>query len=171
MKPHLFILAVVAISTALSVAADKENGAADLKAAFESLRFTVSDKQEDADQTIATIKTVFVTNDDDKDKNDGISESYMRGQEVLGRNTSWGKDLNFRDHSTNLGQEFDISSYKIAAKNVGSIVYNWNMDNDDGWNVQMNVYIKLANGHEYQVGGHYWNIHGGAKNGSIGLGW
>lgn len=163
--------AVFATASLTTFAEYKKASDAEIKVSAEQLKFSLTDKETDKDQPIRTIRTVFATNDDNKDKNDGISEKYSRGNEILGRNTSWGKDLEFHDHNTDYGQEFDISAFKIPAKDVNGIVYSWSMDNDDGWNVQMTVYIKLANGHEYQVGGHYWNIHGGAKDGSIGLAW
>ncbi|MBB6253033.1 hypothetical protein [Nitrospirillum iridis] len=125
----------------------------------------------DAETVIASIVCRFQTNDNDKDKDDGISETYKRGREVLGSNQSWGRDLCYRDHNTDWGQRFDISGFNILARDVSSIVYEWSMDNDDEWNVGMTVLIKLQNGHEYEVGGAYYNIHRGSKSGSISLHW
>jgi hypothetical protein len=142
-----------------------------IKAAGEAFKFAIADRQGDGDQLVNRIYTVFATNDDDKDRGDGISEQYLRGSEVLGQNASWGKGLVYHDHSTDYGQNFDIAAKKVKAKEIGQLVYQWRMDNDDGWNVQMTVYVQLANGSVYVVGGHYWNIHGGANNGSISLAW
>ncbi|PYI92586.1 MAG: hypothetical protein DME97_09745 [Verrucomicrobia bacterium] len=142
-----------------------------VKSYAEAFKFALSDRQADGEQIINRIYTVFATNDDDKDRQDGISEQYARASEVLAQNASWGKGLIFREHGTDYGQNFDISTRKIKAKEVGQIAYKWRMDNNDGWNVQMTVFVQLANGSVYIVGAHYWNIHGGANDGSIRLAW
>jgi len=135
------------------------------------MKFLIADKNADANQIISSIVTVFTTNDADKHAGDAIIESYTRDNEVLGRNDGWASDETFRQGYQDYGQRFDISRFGIAAQNVGAIKYNWSMSTDDSWNAGFVVYITLANGNVYSVGGHYYNIHENAKSDTISLGW
>jgi len=167
------VVAVVA-SCLTTMARGIERGApsaAQFKMMSEHRRFSISDKDSDKDQIIHFIQVRFWTNDDDKNDGDGISETYSVGSHVLAKDDSWHKDLHFHQGDIDYGQPFDISSFGIAAKDVGTIIYGWKMDNDDKWSCQMTVFVTLANNNVYDVGGHYYNIHGGAKEGQISLAW
>ena len=125
---------------------------------------------------ITTLQTRFHTLDDDKDRNDGVSETYMiDGNRVLGRNgycqnRSWGKDLVFRNDSWGTGQEFDISGENLDLGQVGRVKYQFDMDNDDGWNVEMHVRAKCDDGQEYEVAKQLWNVaNGHSRSGEMAL--
>jgi hypothetical protein len=137
----------------------------------ENLKFTLADREADKDQTISDIYATFWTNDDDKGVGDGISETYLLGDQVLAQNKSWSQAFKFKEHALVVGKQFDISSSKIPAHNVGALVYKMQMDNDDGWNVDVALYVRLANGHVYLVGNQYLKINATLRSASITPGW
>ena len=123
--------------------------------------------------TIKFIWTDFHTLDDDKDRDDGISEPYMLdSNRLLARNQSWGKDLVFREDSWDKGQVFDIGHANIPLTEVHRIKNKFDMDTDDGWNVVMHVHVKDSDGIEYEVGRQLWNIgDGNPRSGEMELRW
>lgn len=119
--------------------------------------------------TITSVVTEFWTDGDDKDREDGISETFLTGTQVVGSNASWGKDLIFRNDSFNLGQTFDVSSYKIPASKCNTMSYRYLMDNGDGWKVTFRVYITLSNGARHLVAQVYKEINSNGRTGTIGF--
>lgn len=112
----------------------------------------------------------FHTQDDDKDRGDGISESYYVGSQQLDKNQSWGKDLIFRDNSFNLGQTFDVASSNVPFSRCNELSYKWIMDNDDGWKVVFKIYATFSNGQRHLVGTDQKEIgDGGPREGTIPL--
>jgi hypothetical protein len=130
-------------------------------------------KTEDQDLAIKTIQAFFHTIDDDKDRNDGISESIvLNGNQILGFNLSWGNGLVFRDGHQDSGQSFDIQSNQVKAKEVGNIQYQYEMDTDQKWNVVFRIIITLENNHQYKVAERLANIpEGHYRKGSVALTW
>ncbi len=96
---------------------------------------------------IRRVQAKFHTLTDDKDRGDGISERYMLGSQILGSNTSWGKDLVFRNNAHDLGQEFDLSRFAVDHVNdCKQLHYDYEMDNNDGWHVRITIEALLDDG-------------------------
>lgn len=122
------------------------------------------------EKKIVQVVAEFHTTDDDKDRNDGISESYLLGTQVIGSNQSWGKDLVFRDNSFNLGQTFDVRSSNIAFSRCKDLSYKYLMDNDDGWHVIFRIYVTLDDGTRHLAANEARNIaNGSPRDGTIPL--
>jgi hypothetical protein len=123
--------------------------------------------------TVATITRLvaeFHTTDDDKDRDDGISETYLFNGQIVGQNQSWGKDLVFRDNSVNLGQTFDVSAHGIAFSDIGRCQYRYLMDNDDGWHVIFRIKATLSDGTEHLVADEFRRVaNGSPREGTIAL--
>ena len=113
---------------------------------------------------IQTIWSSFKTTGDGKDKNNGITEIYKQGGLVLGK-----KDSNFKidefeeSDPPHVGEIFNISHHNIELSNAKSITYNYEMDNDDGWEVAITIYAKCDDGNEYTLGGDSRKIGNGEK--------
>jgi hypothetical protein len=84
------------------------------------------------------------TRDDDKDKGDGINETYYDSATIVGSNQNWGKALTFRnDDPNNLGQRFAVN---VPYSDCGSMKYHILMGNDDGWHARISVTADVTNG-------------------------
>lgn len=115
----------------------------------------------------------FHTQKDEKDRGNGISELYITPSDgkVLGSNTSWGRELEFEEGHTDLGQRFDISSYDIDLKNTKTIRYRYDMDNDEGWKVSITIKGLADDNNTYVLGGDYRKIgNGRPRHGEISIG-
>jgi hypothetical protein len=123
---------------------------------------------------MANVKEIwahFHTIDDDKDRDDGISETYMLdGRQIAAKNQSWGKGLVFRDDSWDLGQRFDVSGLGLRLNEINRLQYQFDMDNDDGWNVEIHIRVRTDDGNEYEVARQLCNIgDGNSRSGSVNL--
>ena len=131
---------------------------------------TRREEERRASRIITHLEAEFHTTDDNKDKNDGISETYLHHQQVIGQNQSWGKDLNFRENQKDLGQKFDVSNFNIPFSSCKNLTYKYLMDNDDGWHVRFRIYATLDDGTRHEVANEHRNIaNGDPRDGTIGF--
>jgi hypothetical protein len=133
---------------------------------FLSLTVLVSAEDLTADQQkqikVLRIQARFHTNGDDKDRGDGISESYrLDGTKVVGENRSWGNGIVFHNDAHDTGQEFDVSNQGLTLADINRLTYNFDMDNDDGWKVTITIVVTASDGNKYVVGEQFWNIANG----------
>ena len=122
---------------------------------------------------IRRLQAHFHTLSDDKDRDNGISEKFMFGSQILGANTSWGKGLVFRENAHDIGQEFDVSKFAIDLQlDFAQLRYEYDMDNTDGWSVRISIQAILNDGTAHVIAEENRDIgnHGGfhhPKFGSI----
>lgn len=120
--------------------------------------------------TIRELQAEFWTDDDDKDKDDGISEAYVWNGQIIGQNQSWGKDLTFHNHQKDLGKAFNVEAYGLSITDIRQVKYRYTMDNDDGWHVLFKIKARTVDGVEYLVANERREIaDGNPKDGSIAL--
>lgn len=114
---------------------------------------------------ITRVRAEFHTNDDDKDRDDGINETYLLNKnQVLGQNQDWGKGIIYRDHSVNHGQAFDVN---VPASDCSKISYNFRKNTNDDWNVTFKLYAHFDDGTIRKVGEGNYKLGGNSKEGTI----
>jgi hypothetical protein len=118
---------------------------------------------------VRTIQVEFHTQSDDKDKDNGVSETLLFGTQIIGSNRSWGKGLTFRNNSQDLGQEFDVSAHNISAADLEKVTYKVEMDAEQGWHVRFVAIVKLDDGSRHEAGKHEAKL--GDHNSFGGQGW
>ena len=92
---------------------------------------------------ITKLQAFFYTDSDDKDKGDGIAESYYWGNTKICGNTGWARDIRFLEFQQNLGQMFEVN---IAAEKYSSMKYQMVMETDDRWDVTVHIYAWFSDG-------------------------
>ena len=101
-----------------------------------------------ADLRIIKLQAFFYTDSDDKDKGDGIAETYYwRNTRICG-NTGWARDIRFLEFRQNLGQMFNVD---IAAEKCSDIKYQMLMETGDQWDVTVHVYAWYSDGMKKKV--------------------
>lgn len=114
---------------------------------------------------IVSLQAEFHTTNDDKDRNDGISETYLNGTTIVGQNQSWGKGLIFRRNNKDLGEPFSVN---VPLSDCRNMSYRYLMDNDDGWNVRFRIYATLSDGTRKLVADEHREIaNGRPRSGTI----
>ena len=98
---------------------------------------------------IVKVQSFFYTNRDDKDKGDGIAESYYVGNTKICGNKGWARDVRFPEFRQNEGQVFEID---IPAERCSQMRYNMIMETDDGWDVTVHTYAWYSDGSKKRVG-------------------
>jgi hypothetical protein len=97
---------------------------------------------------IIKLQAFFYTDSDDKDKGDGIAETYYwRNKRICG-NTAWARDIRFLEFRQNLGQMFNVD---IAAEKCSGMKYQMVMETGDKWDVTVHVYAWYSNGMKKRV--------------------
>jgi hypothetical protein len=124
----------------------------------------------DGSVVVRELQAEFWTDDDDKDRDDAISEQYTWNGRVIAENRSWGKGLVYRNHSQNLGQAFNVESIGLTISDVRDVKYRYVMDNDDGWHVLFKIKARAVDATEYLLSNERREIaNGNPKSGSISL--
>ena len=101
-----------------------------------------------ADLRIIKLQAFFYTNIDDKDKGDGIAETYYWGNTRICGNTGWARDIRFPEFRQNLGQMFDVD---IPAEKCSNMRYQMVMETNDGWDVTVHTYAWYSDGSKKRV--------------------
>jgi len=97
---------------------------------------------------IIKLQAFFYTDSDDKDKGDGIAETfYWRNTRICG-NKGWARDIRFLEFRQNLGQMFDVD---IAAEKCSDMKYQMIMETEDKWDVTVHVYAWYSDGTKKRV--------------------
>ena len=97
---------------------------------------------------IIKLQAFFYTDSDDKDKGDGIAETYYwRNAKICG-NTGWARDIRFLEFRQNLGQMFNVD---IAAEKCSDMKYQMVMETEDKWDVTVHVYAWYSDGMKKRV--------------------
>ena len=112
-----------------------------------------------SDLRIIKLQTFFYTNIDDKDKGDGIAESYYWANKRICGNSGWARDLRFPEYRQNEGQMFDVD---IPAEKHSNIRYQMVMETSDGWDVTVHTYAWYSDGSKKRIGAA--NLKFGGKN-------
>ena len=97
---------------------------------------------------IIKLQTFFYTNVDDKDKGDGIAETYYWGNKRICGNTGWARDLRFPEFRQNSGQMFDVD---VPAGWCSNMKYRMVMETGDGWDVTIHIYAWFNDGSKKRV--------------------
>ena len=98
---------------------------------------------------IIKLQAFYYTNVDDKDKGDGIAESYYLGNTRVCGNTGWARDIRFPEFRQHLGELFEVD---IPAERCGDIKYRMVMETGDGWDVTVHTYAWYSDGTKKRVG-------------------
>jgi hypothetical protein len=101
-----------------------------------------------SDLRINKLQAFFYTDSDDKDKGDGIAETYYWGNTRICGNKGWATDLRFLEFRQNVGQMFDID---IAAEKGSSMRYQMVMETSDRWDVTVHIYAWYSDGSKKRV--------------------
>ncbi|MGI8788135.1 MAG: hypothetical protein ACR2HG_10280 [Pyrinomonadaceae bacterium] len=99
---------------------------------------------------IIKLQSLFYTNTDDKEKGNGIAESYYWGNMKICGNTGWAKDIRFPEYVQNEGQMFEVD---IAAEKCSDMRYNIITETDDIWDVTIYIYAWYGDGTKKRTGG------------------
>ena len=98
---------------------------------------------------IIKLQSFFYTNTDDKEKGNGISESYYwRNLKICG-NTSWARNVRFPEYVQNEGQMFEV---KIKSEKCGDMKYMMITETDDIWDVTVYTFAWYSDGVKRKVG-------------------
>jgi hypothetical protein len=98
---------------------------------------------------ITRVRSTYFTTNDDKDKEDGVSETIFLGTQVLASNTDHGKGLTYHNNSTNYGED---SSLNVDASECSKMRVNMRMSTDQKWHVKVKTYAWYSDDTEKQVG-------------------
>jgi hypothetical protein len=98
---------------------------------------------------IIKVRSTFFTTNDDKDREDGISETIFLGTQVLASNQDHGKGLVYRNNTPDYGEEFTVN---VDASECSKMRYNMRMSTDQKWHVTVKTYAWYSDGTEKQVG-------------------
>jgi len=99
---------------------------------------------------IIKLQSFFYTNTDDKEKGNGISESYYWGNMKICGNSGWARDIRFPEYVQNEGQMFEVD---VAAEKGPYMRYNIITETDDVWDVTIYTFAWFSDGTKKQVGG------------------
>lgn len=99
---------------------------------------------------IIKLQSLFYTNSDDKEKGNGIAESYYWGNVKLCGNTGWAKDIRFPEFVQNKGQMFEVD---IAAEKCSDMRYHLMTETSDVWDVTIHTYAWFSDGTKKRVAG------------------
>lgn len=99
---------------------------------------------------IIKLQSFFYTNSDDKEKGNGIAESYYWGNTKICGNKGWAKDIRFPEYVQNEGQKFEVD---IAAEKGCDMRYNIITETDDVWDVTIYTFAWYSDGTKKRVGG------------------
>lgn len=99
---------------------------------------------------IIKLQSLFYTNTDDKEKGNGIAESYYWGNTKICGNTGWAKDIRFPENVQNSGQMFEVD---ITAEKGRDMRYNMITETDDVWDVTIYTFAWYSDGTKKRVGG------------------
>ena len=101
---------------------------------------------------VMSLQAEFHTQEDDKDADNGISETFTYNTRVIGENRSYQKNVTFRDNSQNTGQLFTLREEdQFPLAEIGAVSYRYIMDNDDGWDVVIRIKARDSRGNEHLV--------------------
>lgn len=98
---------------------------------------------------IVRLQSLFYTNIDDKDKGDGIAETYYWGNTKICGNTGWARDVRFPEFVQNEGQAFEVD---IPVEKCPQMKYNMKMETGDGWDVTVHTFAWYSDGSKKKVG-------------------
>jgi len=99
---------------------------------------------------IIKLQSFFYTNTDDKEKGNGIAESYYWGNIKICGNSGWAKDVRFPEYVQNEGQMFEVD---IAAEKCPDMRYNIITETADVWDVTIYTFAWFSDGTKKRVAG------------------
>lgn len=99
---------------------------------------------------IIKLQSLFYTNTDDKEKGNGLAESYYWGNMKICGNTGWARDIRFPEYVQNEGQMFEVD---IAAEKCPHMRYNIITETADIWDVTIYTFAWFSNGTKKKVCG------------------
>lgn len=97
---------------------------------------------------IKKLQALFYTDSDDKDKGDGIAETYFWGNARICENTGWARDIRFPTYRQHSGQLFEVD---IHAAKCPQMRYQIIMETGDRWLVTVHVYAWYSDGAKRRV--------------------
>lgn len=98
---------------------------------------------------IIKLQSFFYTNTDDKEKGNGIAESYYWGNMKICGNTGWARDIRFPEYVQNEGQMFEVD---VDAEKCPDMIYNIRTETADVWDVTIYTFAWFSDGTKKKVG-------------------
>ena len=97
---------------------------------------------------IIKLQAFFYTDSDDKEKGNGIAETYYWGNTKICSNTGWARDIRFPEYRQGEGQMFEVD---VAAEKCTDMKYQIITETNDRWIVTVHVYAWYNDGLKKRV--------------------
>lgn len=97
---------------------------------------------------IIKLQSSFYTNTSDKEKRNGLAESYYWGNVKICGNKGWARDVRFPEYVQHEGQLFEV---EIAAEKCSDMKYSLITETDDAWDVTIYTYAWYSDGTKKRV--------------------